>query len=144
MRSWETLFKHLPTAQELFERSLAEGNLKTAGGYLLVLHTLDELGSSSGQLVTLLRKAREEGDWELCKELSRFLMALDASGKTLRKALEEVGLQSPNEGGSLTSRISELSVTSGHGKNGIGLGIEDVSNRSPKDEAPSPEDYFSK
>ncbi|TID21679.1 Protein RIC1-like protein [Venturia nashicola] len=142
VRSWETLFKHLPDPQELFERSLAEGNLKTAGGYLLVLHTLDETGSSSGQLVTLLRRAREEGDWELCKELARFLVALDASGKTLRTALEEVGVQSPHEGGSLASRISELSVTSGRGKNGIGLGIEDVSNHSSNDSAPSTKDYF--
>ncbi|KAE9989065.1 hypothetical protein EG327_003119 [Venturia inaequalis] len=137
VRSWETLFKHLPTAQDLFDRSLAEGRLKTAGGYLLVLHTLDELGSSNSQLVTLLRRAREEGDWELCKELARFLMALDTSGKTLCKVLQDVGLQSPDEGGTLASRISEMSVSSGHGRNGIGLGIEDGSNRSSNDSAPS-------
>lgn len=144
VRSWDTLFKHLPTAQELFEQSLAEGKLKTAGGYLLVLHTLDELEGSSGQLVTLLRRARGEGDWLLCKELARFLMALDASGKTLREALEEVGLQSRDEGGNLDSRISKLSVTGDHGKNGIGLGIEDVSNSTASDRSSKGEDHFHK
>ncbi|QDS74565.1 hypothetical protein FKW77_008015 [Venturia effusa] len=143
VRSWETLFKHLPTAQELFERSLAEGKLKTAGGYLLVLHTLDELGGSSAQLVKLLRRAREEGDWDLCKELSRFLMALDASGQALRQALEEIGLQPPEEGGNLASRISDLSVASSHGDNGTGLGIEDVSNHSAHKEVSKANDYFS-
>jgi hypothetical protein len=119
--------------------------LKTAGGYLLVLHTLDELGSSSDQLVALLRRARAEGDWDLCRELARFLMALDASGETLRKALEEVGLQSPNEGGSLASRLSKLSTNSSHGSgsNGVGLGIDQVS-ESPASEDPSSGDYFSR
>lgn len=129
VRSWETLFEHLPTPQELFERSLAEGKLKTAGGYLLVLHTLDELGNSSGQLITLLRRARAEGDWDLCKELARFLMALDASGETLRRALEEVGLRS------LASRMSELSRR---------LGIEDVSNSSATDDGLKAKDYFTR
>jgi RAB6A-GEF complex partner protein 1 len=144
VRSWQTLFTHLPSPQELFEQSLERGSLKTAGGYLLVLHTLDELGSSSGQLVALLRRARAESDWDLCKELARFLMALDASGETLRKALEEVGLQSPNEGGSLASRLSKLSTNSGHGSgsNGVGLGIEDVSASPADSEDPSSGDYF--
>lgn len=70
--------------------------LKTAGGYLLVLHTLEEAGSASSdseQCVRLLQKAKESGDWELCKELARFLMALDESGNELRKALQKIGLQ---------------------------------------------------
>ncbi|KAI9829133.1 MAG: hypothetical protein M1832_000156 [Thelocarpon impressellum] len=95
VRSWRTLFAHLPPPQELFEESLQKGMLKTAGGYLLILHTFEELGSSSQQLVRLLGRAKEERDWELCKELARFLMALDESGATLRKALELVELRSP-------------------------------------------------
>lgn len=70
--------------------------LKTAGGYLLVLHTLEEGASASPdseQCVRLLQKAKESGDWDLCKELVRFLMALDESGNELRKAMQEIGLQ---------------------------------------------------
>lgn len=95
VRSWRTLFTYLPPPQELFEESLQRGSLKTAGGYLLILHTFEELSSSSEQLVRLLSRAKDEGDWELCKELARFLTALDESGATLIEALELVNLRSP-------------------------------------------------
>lgn len=95
VRSWRTLFSNLPPPEELFEESLQKGNLKTAGGYLLVLHTFDELRSTGDQVVRLLQRAKDEQDWELCKELARFLMALDESGVTLRKTLELVELKSP-------------------------------------------------
>ncbi|KAF2762031.1 RIC1-domain-containing protein [Pseudovirgaria hyperparasitica] len=98
VRSWRTLFDHLPPPQELFEESLQHGSLKTAGGYLLVLHTFDEISSSSFHSVRLLRRAKEEQDWELCKELARFLMALDETGATLRDALASVDLPSPPAG----------------------------------------------
>ena len=92
VRSWRTLFSHLPPPQELFDASLEKGMLKTAGGYLLVLHTFEEMETSSESCVKLLQKAKEAADWDLCKELARFLMALDESGDTLRAALERMGL----------------------------------------------------
>jgi hypothetical protein len=104
VRSWRTLFQHLPPAADLFEEALAKGSLKTAGGYLLVLHTFEDPSQSSEQSVRLLDRARAANDWELCKELARFLVALDGSGATLRRALESVGLARPqpaSEPGSL-------------------------------------------
>lgn len=127
-RSWRTLFAHLPPARELFELSLQRGDLKTAGGYLLVLHTLEEEGSSGGegeddddegdeaagqggskrlkgvgeagattseQSVRLLGRALREGDWELCRELARFLAAIDESGEALRQAMRLLDLPLP-------------------------------------------------
>ncbi|KAL9081805.1 MAG: hypothetical protein Q9159_007012 [Coniocarpon cinnabarinum] len=88
LRSWRTLFDHLPPPEELFESSLQNGSLKTAAGYLLVLHTLSDIHSTSPQVLSLLRAARDAQDWELCKELARFLMALDESGTTLEQALQ--------------------------------------------------------
>lgn len=96
VRSWRTLFAYLPPPQELFEESLNRGLLKTAGGYLLVLHTFEELSSSSQQLLRLLSRAKQEEDWELCKELARFLTALDESGVTLREALKMIDLKRPS------------------------------------------------
>lgn len=112
----------------------------TAGGYLLVMHTLEEeevdddnglelmnsptselpSSPSSGnvqrgqggqspaaadtssdvraekeredQVVRLLSAASEKGEWALCKELARFLMALDSSGGMLRGAMSRCGL----------------------------------------------------
>ena len=101
VRSWRTLFCHLPPPQELFEASLEKGMLKTAGGYLLVLHTFEEMETSSESCVRLLQRAKEAGDWDLCKELARFLMALDESGDTLRAALERMDLNAAMENDSV-------------------------------------------
>lgn len=95
--SWTHLFNVVGSPQALFEESLSRGLLKTAGGYLLVLHTLEQLSSSSHDMVRLLARAVADGDWDLCKELARFLTALDNSGKTLKEALELVELRSPVE-----------------------------------------------
>ncbi|KAF2204619.1 RIC1-domain-containing protein [Delitschia confertaspora ATCC 74209] len=95
VRLWKTLFANLPPAQDLFEESLQRGNLKTAGGYLLVLHTFEESRTSSEQVVRLLQRAKDEHDWDLCKELARFLMALDETGNTLRQTMELVEFRTP-------------------------------------------------
>lgn len=97
VRSWRTLFAYLPPPQELFEESLQRGSLKTAGGYLLILHTFEELETASEQSVRLLSRAIREEDWELCKELARFLAAMDESGETLREAMNLVNAQMKKE-----------------------------------------------
>lgn len=87
VRQWKTLFAYLPPPQELFEESLQRGSLKTAGGYLIILHTLEELQSATEQSVRLLTRAMNEGDWDLCKELARFLAAMDDSGEVLQEVM---------------------------------------------------------
>ncbi|WEW61587.1 WD40 repeat protein [Emydomyces testavorans] len=99
LRSWRTLFAHLPPPNELFEQALKFNSLKTAGGYLLVLQAFDDSSNESNDekieasVVRLLRLASQKGDWELCGELARFLMALDSSGDMLRRAVVKVGLR---------------------------------------------------
>lgn len=93
LRSWKTLFRHLPPVMELFEESLQKNLLKTAGSYLLILHTFDGGSFSTQQISTLLRRAKEEGDWELCKELARFLVGIDETGDLLRTVLGRAGLR---------------------------------------------------
>lgn len=119
LRSWRTLFAHLPPPEELFEASLQQGELKTAGGYLLVLHTLSEISSTSPQVVRLLRAARARQDWDLCKELARFLVALDESGDTLRQALDLMEMCTPAQ----TRRSSRAALLgqSGGASNANGL-----------------------
>ena len=155
VRSWRTLFAYLPPPQELFEESLQRGSLKTAGGYLLILHTFEELSSSSEQLVRLLSRAKDEGDWELCKELARFLTALDESGATLREALEMVNLRSPQgepENSSFMFEGTRLKVprpikSYSRSMNGSSDSENDRSSsggsRSPHTRGSSPQDYFS-
>lgn len=131
LRSWRTLFAYLPPPQELFEESLQRGSLKTAGGYLLVLHTFDELATASEQSVRLLSRAMREEDWELCKELARFLAALDETGDTLREALRMANVRiatgnSQGEdgiGGALVARLEVPPRPRGlNGSHGSGSG----------------------
>ena len=94
LRSWRTLFLHLPPVVTLFEESLAQGKLKTAAGYLLVLHTFQQEAEEFElhECAKLLRRAAEAQDWELCRELAKFLVGIDQSGNTLKMALDEAGL----------------------------------------------------
>ncbi|RMJ25268.1 hypothetical protein PHISP_03844 [Aspergillus sp. HF37] len=98
LRSWRTLFTYLPPPKDLFEQALKLNSLKTAVGYLLVLQAFeDEEDSPGGQVedyvVRLIALASQKGEWELCGELARFLIALDASGDMLRRAISRVGLR---------------------------------------------------
>lgn len=98
IRSWRTLFAHLPPPKDLFEQALRLKSLKTAAGYLLVLQALEEEeeGSESrieDYAVRLLGLAAQKGDWDLCAELARFLIALDSSGDLLRRTIERVGIR---------------------------------------------------
>lgn len=120
VRQWRTLFAYLPPVQELFEESLQSGSLKTAGGYLIVLHTLDELGSAPEQTQRLLSMAMQEEDWELCKELARFLAAMDDTGTTLREAMEAVNISLEPKGGSSRSGLALLDIPGSRRLNGSG------------------------
>ena len=70
---------------------LSSNRLKTAGSYLLVLHGLDQLDGDgvNGDAVRLLKSAIEVKDWQLCREILRFLQFIDETGEALRSALAE-------------------------------------------------------
>lgn len=113
LRSWRTLFAYLPPPRELFEQALRLNSLKTAGGYLLVLQAFDEKedGDAEGiedSVVRLLKLASQRGDWELCGELARFLIALDGSGQTLQRAVVKVGLRKENQSSSDALDVSHV------------------------------------
>jgi RAB6A-GEF complex partner protein 1 len=141
LRSWRTLFAHLPPARVLFERSLEQGRLKTAGGYLLVLHTLETSGGtpatspltmedavegqgvSQQMVVRLLSRAAKEGDWGLGMELARFLVALDGTGDMLRGALDGVGLRAKVEEMESKSGGLDDMMINGRNSSGSSLGL---------------------
>ncbi|PLB43954.1 DUF1339 domain protein, partial [Aspergillus steynii IBT 23096] len=99
LRSWRTLFTYLPPPKDLFEQALRLNCLKTAVGYLLVLQAFeDEEGHEApieDYVVRLMALASQKSEWELCAELARFLIALDASGEMLRRAVSRAGLRNP-------------------------------------------------
>ncbi|KAI8605643.1 RIC1-domain-containing protein [Dissophora ornata] len=74
---WEYLFSIVGAPKDLFEQCLAADQLKTATSYLLILHTLEPLQTTSQDTVRLLEKTLQAQDFELCKELVRFLNSID-------------------------------------------------------------------
>lgn len=102
-----------------------------------MLHTFEELSESGDQVVRLLQGAKVEQDWDLCKELARFLMALDESGETLRRTLELVDLKSPNSEqatppfafnptGTMRLGVPRRGRMSGANGMGVGVGVVDM------------------
>lgn len=85
----------------MHQTCLASQRLKTAGSYLLVLHNLEQLDEDSDDAVRLLKSAVEGKDWQLCRELLRFLHSIDDTGAALRNALSKTNvvsfLETPEE-----------------------------------------------
>ncbi|THH11772.1 hypothetical protein EW145_g440 [Phellinidium pouzarii] len=106
MTRWKYLFGIVGNPKILFERCLALNKLKTAASYLLVLHNLEQLDDNKG-VITLLNRALDEEDWQLCRDLLRFLHSIDDSGSALREALGQTRLLSGSP--LLELRLSELS-----------------------------------
>lgn len=77
---WKGLFDALGSQpEELFEKCIALGKLKTAAGYLIVIHSMDIVEKSDSNQYTsrLFKLAYDKGDWDLCRELARFVTAID-------------------------------------------------------------------
>ncbi|KAF8973675.1 RIC1-domain-containing protein [Flammula alnicola] len=89
---WRHLFNVVGNPKGLFETCLSFNRLKTAGSYLLVLHNLEQLDENSTEAIQLLTRAVERKDWQLCRELLRFLHSIDDTGQALRNALSHVDL----------------------------------------------------
>ncbi|KAI7553115.1 hypothetical protein KC331_g1450 [Hortaea werneckii] len=128
LRSWRTLFTYLPPVTDLFEQAMAQGSLQTAAGYLLVLHAFHEDSFQVHEFARLLQQAAHIQDWNLCRELSRFLVGIDSSGRTLNDALVEAGLKG------LGSRTN--------GTSGSSPGHDEHTGPSPRGALPAA-DYFS-
>jgi len=89
MTRWRRLFDIVGDPKTLFESCLSSQRLRTAGSYLLVLHSLEQLDTGHDDAFRLLRSAVAVKDWQLCRELLRFLHSLDDSGAVLKEALAQ-------------------------------------------------------
>lgn len=148
LRSWKTLFRYLPPVAELFEESLQKDMLKTAGSYLLILHAFDEGSFSTRQISTLFNRATNEGDWDLCKELARFLVGIDETGNLLKTVLFRAGLKDAEPQDSYISPDEDISEPSQAAmvSNGVAGMTRNSSNGSiinaGRDQGSSAQDYF--
>ncbi|KAI8882813.1 RIC1-domain-containing protein [Backusella circina FSU 941] len=87
---WDHLFSVVGKPKDLFELCLADGRLRTATSYLIILQTMQPLAIGGKDTIRLLQKAMEENDYELCKELVRFLSSIDNTGQTLQETLQMI------------------------------------------------------
>ncbi|KAJ7225920.1 RIC1-domain-containing protein [Mycena pura] len=90
MTRWKRLFNIVGNPKLLFETCLESQQLKTAGSYLLVMHNLEQLDEKHDDVIRLLESAVLSKDWQLCRELLRFLHTIDETGTGLRSALEHI------------------------------------------------------
>ncbi|KAI9489868.1 RIC1-domain-containing protein [Zychaea mexicana] len=87
---WDHLFSVVGEPKDLFELCLSDERLRTATSYLIILQTMQPLAVGGKDTIRLLQKAMDVEDFELCKELVRFLSSIDNTGKTVQEALEVI------------------------------------------------------
>ncbi|XAO25876.1 hypothetical protein I312_104706 [Cryptococcus bacillisporus CA1280] len=107
---WPMLFDLVGKPRHLFENCLKDGKIRTAASYLLVLHTLEGL-EDADDTIRLLHQAIRAQEFNLCKELLRFLHSIDDSGDALRKAIAKVGIIEPADiasGSETPTKLSQL------------------------------------
>lgn len=104
IKYWKRLFAVLGSPQKLFDQCMESGKLVTAGSCLLVLHNMDQLDTKKKteeidtstdtmkNTAELLRAAHEAQNWELCKELIRFVRSIEPSGLLLKKILSSANV----------------------------------------------------
>jgi len=54
-----------------------------------VLHNLEQLDENNADAIRLLKAAVDAKEWQLCRELLRFLHSVDDTGAALRVALTQ-------------------------------------------------------
>ncbi|KAI9572704.1 RIC1-domain-containing protein [Boletus coccyginus] len=89
---WRRLFDIVGNPKNLFELCLDSGRLRTAGSYLLVLHNLEQREENNKDANRLLQSAIDAQDWQLCREILRFLHSIDDTGTALRHALTQTNM----------------------------------------------------
>jgi hypothetical protein len=73
---WQYLFAAVGNPRDLFELCISDGRLKTAACYLIIIQNLEPLTVSRQLATRLLDAALDSNQWELCKDLVRFLRAI--------------------------------------------------------------------
>ncbi|XP_048255713.1 guanine nucleotide exchange factor subunit RIC1-like isoform X1 [Haliotis rufescens] len=74
---WPYLFSTVGNPKDLFEECLINDTLETAATYLIILQNLEKPMVSRQHATLLLDASLDAGKWELCRDLVRFLKAID-------------------------------------------------------------------
>ncbi|XP_064499322.1 guanine nucleotide exchange factor subunit RIC1 isoform X3 [Pseudopipra pipra] len=78
---WNYLFAAVGNPKDLFEECLMAQDLDTAASYLIILQNMEVPAVSRQHATLLFNTALEQGKWDLCRHMIRFLKAI-GSGET--------------------------------------------------------------
>ncbi|TNM91995.1 hypothetical protein fugu_019007 [Takifugu bimaculatus] len=73
---WNYLFAAVGNPKDLFEECLMAQDLDTAASYLIILQNMEVPAVSRQHATLLFNTALEEGKWDLCRHMIRFLKAI--------------------------------------------------------------------
>jgi len=79
---WHHLFSVVGSPRALFLECLHIGDLETAASYLLILQNLEPPAVAQNHATLLLDAALDKSDWDLARELVRFLRTIDPDEMT--------------------------------------------------------------
>ncbi|XP_062905256.1 guanine nucleotide exchange factor subunit RIC1 isoform X2 [Mobula hypostoma] len=75
---WNYLFAAVGNPKDLFEECLLAQDLDTAASYLIILQNMEVPAVSRQHATLLFNTALEQGKWDLCRHMIRFLKAIGA------------------------------------------------------------------
>ncbi|XP_032722382.1 RAB6A-GEF complex partner protein 1 isoform X4 [Lontra canadensis] len=73
---WNYLFAAVGNPKDLFEECLMAQDLDTAASYLIILQNMEVPAVSRQHATLLFNTALEQGKWDLCRHMMRFLKAI--------------------------------------------------------------------
>ncbi|XP_059381392.1 guanine nucleotide exchange factor subunit RIC1-like [Carassius carassius] len=73
---WNYLFAAVGNPKDLFEECLMTQDLDTAASYLIILQNMEVPAVSRQHATLLFNTALEQGKWDLCRHMIRFLKAI--------------------------------------------------------------------
>ncbi|TNN81195.1 RAB6A-GEF complex partner protein 1 [Liparis tanakae] len=73
---WNYLFAAVGNPKDLFEECLMAQDLDTAASYLIILQSMEAPAVSRQHATLLFNTALEQGKWDLCRHMIRFLKAI--------------------------------------------------------------------
>ncbi|XP_072309177.1 guanine nucleotide exchange factor subunit RIC1 [Eucyclogobius newberryi] len=106
---WNYLFAAVGNPKDLFEECLMAQDLDTAASYLIILQNMEVPAVSRQHATLLFNTALEQGKWELCRHMIRFLKAIGSGEMDTPPPTPTV--QDPSSGGFEFFRNRSISLS---------------------------------
>lgn len=95
---WNYLFAAVGNPKDLFEECLMAQDLDTAASYLIILQNMEVPAVSRQHATLLFNTALEQGKWDLCRHMIRFLKAIGSGESETPPTTPTTQEQSPSSG----------------------------------------------